>query len=114
MIGGRKLVLEALNKIREAEENVEKMRQTAKAEVSAYEQKKAEEFKQKKAESQEKITDLLQTVETQKNEQLQKQKDILLSDAAEQTQEFKEKYEKNKDSIIDYVIERVKKIYGSQ
>ncbi|WYJ85261.1 V/A-type H+/Na+-transporting ATPase subunit G/H [Enterococcus sp. 12C11_DIV0727] len=114
MIGVKKLVLEALDKIREAEAHVEKMRQATKAEISTYEQTQAEKFKQKQVESQEKVTELLQTIESQQNEQLEKQKTILLSEAKKQTQEFKEKYGKNKDSIIDYVIERVKKIYGSQ
>ncbi|ALS00434.1 hypothetical protein ATZ33_03315 [Enterococcus silesiacus] len=108
------MVLEALDRIREAEADVERMRQTVKTELSLYEQKKAEKFKQKQVASQEKITVLLQELETQKNAELQKEKDILLSEAKEQNQDFREKYEKNKASIIDYVIERVKKIYGSQ
>ncbi|MEI5992105.1 hypothetical protein [Enterococcus crotali] len=108
------MVLEALDKIREAEINVETMRQTVKTELDLYEQKKAEEFKQKQMVSQEKITALLHELETQKNAELQKEKDILLSEAKEQNQDFREKYEKNQESIIDYVIERVKKIYGSQ
>ncbi|WP_245558655.1 hypothetical protein [Enterococcus caccae] len=110
----KKLVLKALDKIQEAEKCVEKMRQAAKVEMNKYEQQKAEAFKRKQADSQEKVTTLLQTLESQKNEQLQKQKDLLLSDAKEQNQIFKEKYEKNKNSIIDLVIERVKTIYGSQ
>lgn len=108
------MVLEALDKIREAEINVEAMRQTVKTELDLYEQKKAEEFKQKQVASQEKITGLLHELETKKNAELQKEKDILLSEAKEQNQDFREKYEQNQQPIIDYVIERVKKIYGSQ
>ncbi|WP_086313393.1 V/A-type H+/Na+-transporting ATPase subunit G/H [Enterococcus sp. 7F3_DIV0205] len=108
------MVLEALDKIRDAEDNVEKMRQNAKDELNVYEQKKADDFKKKQEESQEKVKMLLRELETQKNEQLQKEKDILLSEAKIQNQDFREKYEKNKESIIDHVIERVKKIYGSQ
>lgn len=111
---GEKMVLEALDKIREAEESIKKMRQTAEKEISTYEQNKAIEFKKKQEDSQDKVNGLLQKLETQKNEQLQREKDVLLSEAKEQDQEFKEKYEKNHESLIDYVIERVKKIYGGQ
>lgn len=108
------MVLQALDKIREAEDNVKIMRQDAKEEVDAYEQKKAGDFKKKQEKSQEKITVLLHALEIQKKEHLQKEKDILLSEVKEQNLDFREKYGKNKEAIIDYVIERVKKIYGSQ
>ncbi|MBO0447135.1 V/A-type H+/Na+-transporting ATPase subunit G/H [Enterococcus sp. AZ170] len=108
------MVLEALDKIREAEKDVEVMRQLVKEELTVYEQEKTDALKQKKEESQKKVTCLLQELETQKEQQLQKEKDLLLSEAKEQNQDFEKKYEKNKDSIIDYVIERVKEIYGSQ
>lgn len=108
------MVLEALDKIREAEENVEKLRQSAKAEINSYEQKQAENFKQKQAASQAKVTALLETLDTQNSQQLEAEKEILLSEAKKQDQDFREKYEKNKEKIIDHVIERVKKIYGSQ
>ncbi|WP_207695910.1 V/A-type H+/Na+-transporting ATPase subunit G/H [Enterococcus sp. DIV0212c] len=108
------MVLEALDKIRDAENSVEKMRQEAKEEIGAYEQKQAANFKKKQEQSQEKVKRLLHELERQKSEQLQKEKNILLSEAQEQNQEFEEKYKKNKESIIDHVIERVKKIYGSQ
>lgn len=108
------MVLEALDKIREAEESVEIMRQALKHELTLYEQEKTETLKHKKEKSQKKIMSLLQELEAQNEHQLQKEKDLLLSEAQEQNQDFKEKYDKNKESIIDYVIERVKEIYGSQ
>lgn len=114
MIGVKKMVLEALDRIREAEDQVKKMRQAVKEEINGYEQEKVEELKRKQEESQEKIKRLLHELEEQKNEQLQREKFILLNEAQEQNQNFREKYEKNKDSILDHVIERVKKIYGSQ
>lgn len=108
------MVLEALDKIRKAEASIKKMRQIAEKEISTYEQNKAIEFKKKQEDSQDKVNVSLQKLEKQKNEQLQREKDVLISEAKEQDQEFKEKYEKNHDSLIDYVIERVKKIYGGQ
>ena len=111
---GEKMVLEALDRIREAEDKVEEMRHIAKEEIRSYEQIKSDDFKKKQEESQAKVTALLHEIEGQKKEELQKEKDSLLSEANEQNQNFKEKYEKNKESIIDHVIERVKKIYGSQ
>ncbi|MGX7245266.1 hypothetical protein ACWOC1_10455 [Enterococcus quebecensis] len=108
------MVLEALDKIRDAEEQVDQMRQTLKEELAMYEQKKATDLKKKQEVSQEKVTAVLQELETQKNEQLQKEKVVLLSEAKEQNLSFQEKYEKNKESIIDHVIEGVKTIYGSQ
>ncbi|WP_430601806.1 V/A-type H+/Na+-transporting ATPase subunit G/H [Enterococcus sp. DIV0724b] len=108
------MVLEALDRIREAEDQVKKMRQAVKEEINGYEQEKVEDLKRKQEESQEKIKRLLHELEEQKNEQLQREKVILLNEAQEQNQNFREKYKKNKDSILDHVIERVKKIYGSQ
>ncbi|MBO0422247.1 hypothetical protein BCR22_03990 [Enterococcus plantarum] len=108
------MVLEALDRIREAEDKVEKMRQVAKEELGKYEKKKSEEFQRRQEKSQAKVTALLHELETQQNEQLQKDKEILLSEAKEQNQNFRAKYEKNKEAIIDHVIERVKKVYGSQ
>lgn len=107
------MVLEALDRIREAEDKVNGMRQAVKKEIRLYELKKSDEFKKRQEESQIKVTALLHELETQKYEQLQKEKEILLSEAKEQNQEFRQKYEKNKESIIDHIIERVKKIYGS-
>ena len=114
MIGVKKMVLEALDKIREAEDQVEKMRQAAKEEIGVYEQKKAIEFKNRQKKSQEKAKSLLHELESKQNEQLQNEKAVLLLEAQKQNQDFREKYENNRESIIDHVIERVKKIYGSQ
>ncbi|OJG68671.1 hypothetical protein RV09_GL000070 [Enterococcus moraviensis] len=114
MIGVNKMVLEALDKIREAEEAVEKKRQAIKKEIDSYEQEKNAVFQKRQQESQVKIAHLLHEIEEQKTEQLQKEKSLLISDAQKQNQDFREKYEKNKEVVIDHVIERVKNIYGSQ
>lgn len=111
---GEKMVLEALDKIGEAEDRVTKMRQELKENLVSYEQEKAEIFKREQEESQAKVAKILRELEAQKEQQLQKEKVELLSEAKEQNKEFEEKYKKNKESIIDHVIERVKEIYGSQ
>ncbi|MFD1899910.1 hypothetical protein GQR36_07295 [Enterococcus termitis] len=57
---------------------------------------------------------MLQELEAQHAEQLEKEKMLLLNDAKKQNQDFKNKYEQNKDAIVDHIIERVKQVYGSQ
>jgi V/A-type H+-transporting ATPase subunit G/H len=108
------MVLEALDSIRDAEEKVETMRQAVKKEIAAYEQQKSQQFKQMQAVSQENVATLLQELEAQHAEQLEKEKMLLLNDAKKQNQTFRNKYEQNKDAIVDHIIERVKKVYGSQ
>ncbi|GGC83813.1 hypothetical protein [Enterococcus wangshanyuanii] len=108
------MVLEALERIQDAEKKVEEMRQTAQKEIMTYEQKKAQQFKQLQGESQEKVSKILQNQEMQLTEQLEQERILLLSEAKEQNQEFRNKYEQNKEAIVDHIIERVKKVYGSQ
>ncbi|MEI5992717.1 hypothetical protein [Candidatus Enterococcus mansonii] len=108
------MVLEALDRIREAEEKVESMRQKTREELIAYEQKKSASLKKQQEDSQEKVTTFLHEFEMKRTDELQKEKEILLKDAKNQDQEFREKYQKNKETMIDHVIERVKEIYGSQ
>ncbi|MFD2305957.1 hypothetical protein [Enterococcus termitis] len=108
------MVLEALDSIRDAEEKVEAMRQAVKKEITAYDQQKSQQFKQIQAASQENVATLLQELEAQHAEQLEKEKMLLLNDAKKQNQDFKNKYEQNKDAIVDHIIERVKQVYGSQ
>lgn len=108
------MVLEALEHIQDAEKKVEEMRQTAQKEILMYEQEKAQKFKQLQDGSQEKVSKMLQDREMQLSEQLEQERVLLLSEAKEQDQEFRNKYEQKKDAIVDHIIERVKKVYGSQ
>ncbi|MBL1226972.1 hypothetical protein [Enterococcus sp. BWR-S5] len=108
------MVLDALEQIRQAEEQVQQMKKDVQQEMTDFEMKKNQEILQLQKSSQEKVKKLLQETEHFQQEQLKTEKDILLKDAEEQKKSFQSKYDGNKNQMIEYIVERVNELYGSQ
>lgn len=108
------MVLDALEQIRQAEDQVQQMKKDVQQEMTDFETKKNQEILQLQKSSQEKVKKLLQETEHFQQEQLKTEKDILLKDAEEQKKSFQSKYDSNKNQMIEYIVERVNELYGSQ
>lgn len=108
------IVLEVLERIKQAEDALAAKRQHAQAEMQAYELAKQERLLQLKTASQEEIKRVLKKSQTLQAEILEQERQQLLAETETITQELQEQYEKNKAHVIEAVIERVKRIYGSQ
>lgn len=108
------MVLEALEQIRKAEEKVGDLKGISKNEVRQYEEQKMKEIKELQAASNQKVVAISTDLENIQTEQLKKERELLVKEAEATEKRFQEKYQKNKNQMIDYITERVKKIYGSQ
>ena len=108
------MVLEALEQIRKAEEKVSDLKRVSKDEVRQYEEQKMKEIKDLQAASNQKVVAILDDLENIQTEQLKKERELLLEEAEATEKRFQEKYQKNKAQMIEYITERVKKVYGSQ
>jgi DNA anti-recombination protein RmuC len=108
------IVLEVLERIKQAEDALAAKRQHAQAEMQAYELAKQERLLQLKTASQEEIKRVLKKSQTLQAEILEQERQQLLAETETITQKLQEQYEKNKAHVIEAVIERVKRIYGSQ
>lgn len=112
--GGDEMVLEALEQIRQAEEKVSELKRLSKDEIRQYEEQKMKEIKELQTASNQKVLALATELESSQTQQLEKERALLLQEATATEKRFQEKYQKNKEQMIDYIIERVKKVYGSQ
>ena len=106
------MVQEVLEQIKAAEDAVEEHRQQAKMNCRLYEEQKQErlaELRQESEEAEKVLTDSLATQE----KMLQLEKEQLLDETKRTEQALHERYEANKEQVIDSIIERVKDVYGS-
>ncbi|MGX7350589.1 hypothetical protein [Enterococcus canis] len=106
------MALEALETIHQAEQKIAAEKQQAKAEINDYQAEKDAAFHQAEAQSQALISRLLEEFRTSQTNELQTEKDELLADARQNEQLFQQQYEQNKTDAIEYIVERVKKLYG--
>ena len=92
------MVQEVLEQIKAAEDAVEEHRQQAKMNCRLYEEQKQERLAELRQESEEAVEKVL-------TDSLATQEKML--------QALHERYEANKEQVIDSIIERVKDVYGS-
>lgn len=107
------MALEALEIVRQAEESVEQMKRDAKQEIDAYQAATDHKVQAARQKSQIKVTKLLTDFTEAQTAELQKEKDILTAEAKQIDQSFQQQYAAHQDEAIRYVVERVKKLYGS-
>lgn len=108
------MVLDVLDKIKQAENQIEQQRQLAQKECQEYEAQKQAQLVQLKTESAQEIEKLQGNYIALQAELLQQERQQLLEEAEQTATVLNERYEKNKEQVIDEIIERVKDVYGSQ
>ncbi|EFT94623.1 hypothetical protein [Enterococcus faecalis] len=107
------MVQEVLEQIKAAEDEVEEHRQQAKMNCRLYEEQKQERLAELRQESEEAVEKVLTDSLATQEKMLQLEKEQLLDETKRTEQALHERYEANKEQVIDSIIERVKDVYGS-
>ncbi|MGX7162942.1 hypothetical protein [Enterococcus massiliensis] len=104
---------EALERIRQAEIENEKKYQQAAAEIKRHQQQKEQELQELTAALKIARIQKVNQVETEEQQQLQNEKELLLADAKQKKAAYREQYEAKHEQIVGEILERVKTTYGS-
>lgn len=107
------MVQEVLEQIKAAEDAVEEHWQQAKMNCRLYEEQKQERLAKLRQESEEAVEKVLTDSLATQEKMLQLEKEQLLDETKRTEQALHERYEANKEQVIDSIIERVKDVYGS-
>ena len=107
------MVQEVLEQIKAAEDAVEEHGQQAKMNCRLYEEQKQERLAELRQESEEAVEKVLTDSLATQEKMLQLEKEQLLDETKRTEQALHERYEANKEQVIDSIIERVKDVYGS-
>lgn len=107
------MVQEVLEQIKAAEDAVEEHRQQVKMNCRLYEEQKQERLAKLRQESEEAVEKVLTDSLATQEKMLQLEKEQLLDETKRTEQALHERYEANKEQVIDSIIERVKDVYGS-
>lgn len=108
-----KRLLEALEDIRAAEQEIDAKKSALQADLKAYSQQRADKLEQLKLEKHQLLNQLIEEKERQEKEQLQAEREKLLAEAQMVKQNLQEQYEKHYQQAIGTIIERVKETYGN-
>ena len=100
------MVQEVLEQIKAAEDAVEEHRQQAKMNCRLYEEQKQERLAELRQESEEAVEKVLTDSLATQEKMLQLEKEQLLDETKRTEQALHERYEANKEQVIDSIIER--------
>nr|WP_242550150.1 hypothetical protein [Enterococcus sp. MJM16] len=110
----RVCVLEALEKIKSAEEQNERKKEKLVAELAAYETNKKQQLQKKREELRMDFSTVLSEREQVLSEELAAEEKDLNSHAEDAIKMMEKKYQEKKEQTIQKIIERVISEYGSQ
>jgi V/A-type H+-transporting ATPase subunit G/H len=105
-------LLEALEKIRQAEENNAQKAKKLQQELSEYATQKNKEIEALQAARRQQLTKLSEEKEQAEQQTLEAEKELLLKEAAEIRENLEKRYEQHQEQATNAIIERVKQLYG--
>lgn len=108
------MVLEALKQIKNAEEQVEKIKKQVQVEVEKYKKQRVTELTKMKEVSSERIDRQLEVARKTNETILLEEKHYFSKEKQQQLKNYQQQFEQNKEKTMAYVMERMEKLYGSQ
>ncbi|MHC5249021.1 hypothetical protein [Enterococcus sp. LJL120] len=106
-------MLEALNEIKAAEEQLAIKKQAMLDNIQKYATERNQELQKLQTENHQLLTKLMAEREAAEAEQLAAEKELLLIEAKKVSDDLQEQYQKHDQAAIQTIIERVKQNYGS-
>lgn len=108
------MALEAMKRVKEAEAKALLHEETVKQELRDYEELLGKKLTALEEKSRQTISGRQQHAKEQAQQTIAENHLTLQAEEQAQIAEFEEKYERNKDAILSYLVERVTSAYGSQ